>query len=200
MTDFNAFFHFTLSDNKEDEQVRRHLARYPAHSGETQAGVLVLFIGKDKQKHLVLTRRSARLANHAGQISFVGGKREKGDANLMNTALREAHEEIGLLPENTTVYGCLPDLPTLTGYRITPVLAETTYSTWQKNEEVSEIFTLPADIALDCRQYQTEIRQHQQQRLFTLKLPYLNYDIWGATATILYRLAFSYQRFCESTS
>ena len=71
---------------------------------------------------MLLTERTAHLHDHAGQISFPGGRVEENDADAIATALREAHEEIGLPPANVDVIGALPEYLTATGYKVTPVI------------------------------------------------------------------------------
>ncbi|HUB35913.1 MAG TPA: CoA pyrophosphatase, partial [Solirubrobacteraceae bacterium] len=74
--------------------------------------------------HAVFTRRRSDLRRHAGEISFPGGRRDPEDADLLHTALREAHEEIGLRPESVRVLGPLPAVSTfVTGYEIHPYVA-----------------------------------------------------------------------------
>lgn len=189
------FFHFAIQDATADEKLSRQWQKIPSSLPTTEAAVLVLFTQINKQQHIVLTRRSQILSQHAGQIAFAGGRQETQDYNLSATALREAEEEIGLEKQQTNIYGCLKTIPTLSGYRITPVLAETQQTTWCANQEVEEIFTLPASLALDTQQYHQETRTKNEWQFTTIKLPYLHYDIWGATAAILYRLAISYQHF-----
>ncbi|HEV2754421.1 MAG TPA: CoA pyrophosphatase, partial [Actinomycetota bacterium] len=89
--------------------------------GRTDAAVLVpLFVGDDGEPHLVFTRRRDDLRRHAGEISFPGGRRDEGEA-LVDTALREAHEEVGLPPEAVRLLGALPPTPTfVSNYAIYP--------------------------------------------------------------------------------
>ena len=88
------------------------------------AAVLIPIIDRPGGATVLLTQRSEALKDHAGQISFPGGSAEAGDANPAETALREAHEEVGLAPELVTVLGLLGDYPTITRFCITPVVAQ----------------------------------------------------------------------------
>src|SRR5499433_4515658 len=86
------------------------------------AAVLVPVVKRDNGLTVLFTRRTAHLHDHAGQISFPGGRSEPGDASPGETALRETLEEIGLEPERVEILGHLPEYTTVTGYRVTPVV------------------------------------------------------------------------------
>jgi 8-oxo-dGTP pyrophosphatase MutT (NUDIX family) len=89
--------------------------------GGTDAAVLVPLHGWPDEPGLIFTERRADMRRHAGEISFPGGRRDEGDANLIATALREAEEEIGLDPAQVELCGALPPASTfVTGYRIHP--------------------------------------------------------------------------------
>ncbi len=105
----------------------------------------VLFAVRAETETVILTKRSARLKHHPGQIAFAGGKQDAGDLTLTAAALREAHEEIGLLPDQVDVLGVLPPHQTVTGYLITPVLAMVhgPFDATPEASEVSEVFEVP---------------------------------------------------------
>ncbi len=195
MSDWDDFCRFAVSDAERGDEMRAALAHLPYPPNPARASVLVgLWRDDGGAAQIVLTRRSDALPQHAGQISFPGGKIDALDADEIAAALRETHEEIGVAAQHIEVFGMLPALPTLTGFDIFPVLAEIKTQQWQRNPaEVAEIFTVPATLALDVAQYQP--RTHRNTGLITPQLPYHDYDIWGATAAILYRLAVSFERF-----
>jgi 8-oxo-dGTP pyrophosphatase MutT (NUDIX family) len=92
-------------------------------AGSVAAAVLAPLFDRDGELHAVFTKRRADLRLHAGQISFPGGRREPGDADLVQTALREAHEEIGLDPAAVTLLGALSPIPTVvTDIAIYPIV------------------------------------------------------------------------------
>jgi 8-oxo-dGTP pyrophosphatase MutT (NUDIX family) len=111
------------------------------------AAVLVpLFVAADEQPHVVLTRRRADLRRHAGEISFPGGRRDPEDADLSETALREAQEEIGLPREDVRLIGTLDPTPTwVTNYVIHPFVGTIPAGrVWQISpREVDEVLELP---------------------------------------------------------
>lgn len=188
----DAFLDFAAADSD------RSFGRYCAvvRKKKIRAAVLVPFWRQEDGWQIVLTRRSADLAHHSGQISFPGGKIESGE-DTVAAALRETYEEIGIGADNITVGGILPELQTLTGFAVTPVCAQIHSADWRAQPgEVAEIFTVPAALALDTSAYlRSKRRIFGVVPFYSLRLPFAAYDIWGATALILYRLAQSHARF-----
>src|SRR3954465_8652982 len=92
-----------------------------SHGGQNDAAVLIPMYVKDGDLHAVFTKRRDDLSRHAGEISFPGGRQDFPDEDLRLTALREAHEEIGLPPDEVELVGALPPTPTIvTNYKIHP--------------------------------------------------------------------------------
>lgn len=147
----------------------------------------VLFAVREDSETVILTKRSARLKHHPGQIAFPGGKQDPIDATLTDAALREAQEEIGLPPEQVDVLGTLPSHQTVTGYLITPVLAMVRgpFTPIPEAGEVSEVFEVPLAHLTDPALYRIEGRHWQGRRRLYYTVPYGPYYIWGATARIL---------------
>ena len=155
------------------------------------AAVLIAVWDRPEGVRLILTKRSSRLAHHPGQIAFAGGKIDAGDAGPEAAALREAHEEIGLLPEMVQVIGALPQHQTVTGYAVTPVLAHISGDFTPRAEagEVDEVFTVPLTHVLNPAHYRIEGRRWRGELRRYYAVPYGPYYIWGATARILRGLA-----------
>lgn len=151
------------------------------------AAVLVAFRGD----RLILTKRASHLAHHPGQIAFAGGKVDATDTGPEAAALREAAEEIGLPPGQVAVLGRLPVHETVTGFAVTPILAEVTgdFTPVPEAGEVEEVFTVPLGHVLNPANYAIERRlwRGEWRRYYTV--PWGPYYIWGATARILRGLA-----------
>jgi 8-oxo-dGTP pyrophosphatase MutT (NUDIX family) len=153
------------------------------------AAVLVPFLDLPEPE-LILTRRADHLPQHAGQVSFPGGAAEENDRSAVQTALREAHEEIGLAPELARPIGFLDRMDTISDYRVLPVVALVAPSVaWVPDEsEVAEVFTVPASIVLDRQRYREQrvVRDGQTYTIWSMQ--WQNYLIWGATAAMLMNL------------
>lgn len=151
----------------------------------TPAAVLIGI--RAETETVILTKRSARLKHHPGQIAFPGGKQDPTDATLVDAALREAHEEIGLPPTIVDVLGELPPHQTVTGYQVTPILGliDGHYDPVPEAGEVSEVFEVPLAHLIDPTNYLIEGRRWQGRRRLYYTVPFGPYYIWGATARIL---------------
>lgn len=151
------------------------------------AGVLAPIIETDQGLSLLLTKRSAALKHHPGQIAFPGGKQDDGDADVIAAALREAHEEIGLPPDCVEVLGTLPPHETVTSFHVTPVIGfvHTAFNMVPEPGEVDEVFAVPLDHVLNPENYIIESRRWRGQMRHYFVVPFGPYYIWGATARML---------------
>jgi 8-oxo-dGTP pyrophosphatase MutT (NUDIX family) len=155
------------------------------------ASVLVPIVAHQTQLTVLFTLRTSHLKNHSGQVSFPGGRAEPGDATAEFTALREAHEEIGLPPDEVEILARLPDYFTRTGYRVTPVigLLSPPLQLAPDPGEVAEIFEVPLAFLLDPRNHRRETREFQGRTVGYYEMRYENgRTIWGATAGMLVNL------------
>lgn len=155
------------------------------------AAVLVGVDVTGPRAEVVLTKRSARLRHHPGQIAFPGGKQDATDPTPIDAALREAREEIGLPGDAVRVLGLLPSHETVTGFAVTPVLGLIVAPFVPRPEpgEVDEVFRVPLAHVLDPARFRVEGRRWQGQRRYYFCVPWGPYYIWGATARILRALA-----------
>jgi len=151
------------------------------------SAVLVPIYYKQEQYYILFTKRTERVKEHKGQISFPGGAYQDGDETLVNTALRECAEEIGLMPHQVEVLGELDDTTTETsGYIISPFVA---FIPWpyqfRVNWETEEIIDVPISALLDkgCSHQETKVIDGQAVTSYFYH--YQQRVIWGATARIL---------------
>jgi 8-oxo-dGTP pyrophosphatase MutT (NUDIX family) len=157
------------------------------------AAVLVPLVQRGDGLNVLLTQRTAHLYDHAGQISFPGGRVEEQDASATDTALRETHEEIGLAPHAVQVIGRLPDYLVATGYQVTPVVGviERDFTLRLDEFEVAEVFEVPLSFLMDPANHERRaVAIGGLSRTF-YAIPYLGrrrYFIWGATAAMLRNL------------
>ncbi len=154
------------------------------------AAVLVPIVERSNGLHIVLTKRTAHLKAHAGQVSFPGGKWQESDANLVHTALRESAEEIGLHATETSVIGALPAFATGTGFWVSAYvgLIKREQEWIAEVAEVETIFEVPLTHVLQPDNLRFEPRIMLGVARQTYKLSHEMHDIWGATAYILHML------------
>ena len=154
------------------------------------AAVLVPLVERAQGMTVLLTQRAATLKDHAGQISFPGGRIEPDDLDPWRAALREAQEEIGLAPDFVEFAGYLPDHWVGTGFRVTPIVgfvnpvAELRIAA----EEVHDVFEVPLQFILDSANHKPRTRQLGGVTLEAHDIPYGDRNIWGATAGMLLTL------------
>ncbi|MCR9174596.1 MAG: CoA pyrophosphatase [Alphaproteobacteria bacterium] len=155
------------------------------------AAVLVPIVAREDGLSLLLTKRSETLSVHKGQVSFPGGRVEDQDLNVVDTALRETEEEIGLDRDRVEVLGRLDTYVTRTGFEVVPIVGLVTPPFELKIDpvEVDEAFEVPLSFVLDHGNHQRHSREWQNTTRFFWVLPYRHYYIWGATAGMLVNLA-----------
>lgn len=162
----------------------------PVHRDLTAAAVLVPLVERGQGIHVILTRRASHLREHAGQISFPGGRIEHDDASRSAAALREAQEEIRLPPQAVLLTGTLPTYRTGTGFVVYPVVgfADPNVELVPDPVEVAEIFEIPLAYVLESSNYQPLALVSRGRRVTYWAIPYQKHYIWGATAAILREL------------
>ena len=192
------------------DALRRRFIAPPAWEPETKlerrfvdrplaaASVLVAIVLHDVPT-VLLTQRTAHLTDHPGQISFPGGRAEAGDVDVVATALREAHEEIGLEAAQVEVLGALPTYTTGTGFVVTPIvgLVRPGFVLTPDPFEVAEVFEVPLAWLMDPAHHQRHAMDLDGVPREFLSIPWpgtdatgqpRRYFIWGATAAMLRNL------------
>jgi 8-oxo-dGTP pyrophosphatase MutT (NUDIX family) len=154
------------------------------------AAVLIPLVERDTGLTVLLTQRAETLKDHAGQISFPGGRIEPGDADAWHAALREAYEEIGLRPDLVEFGGYLPDHWVITGFLVTPVVGfiNPQYQLRIAPDEVHDAFEVPLDFILDAANHKPRRRKLGELTIDVHDIPYGDRNIWGATAGMLMTL------------
>ena len=166
--------HCVIEDGADDRQL-------------TPAAVLFPIVLREAGETVLLTQRTAHLRDHAGQISFPGGRVESEDATPVDTALRETEEEIGLSRGVIDILGFLPEYRTGTGFRVTPVvgLVRPPFALQPDPFEVAEIFEVPLAFLLDPANHQRHSLHYRGALRNYFAMPYGDYFIWGATAGMI---------------
>ena len=171
----------------------REIRWLPEDGDPRAAAVLVPLVMRDAGLTVLLTQRADHLNDHAGQVSFPGGRREPTDPTAAATALREAQEEVSLAPERVEVLGTLPDYLTGTGFRVTPVvgLVHPPFSVRADTFEVAEIFEVPLAFLMNPAHHEVRVMRWEggERRFFAMPYPRDaiggHHFIWGATAGML---------------
>jgi 8-oxo-dGTP pyrophosphatase MutT (NUDIX family) len=154
----------------------------------TPSAVILPIYYEEDQVHILFTRRSDLVFHHKGQICFPGGSYKHGDANLLQTALRESEEEIGLKSKDVEILGELDDISTTTsGYSISPFIAliPHPYQFKINYQEISRIFSIPLTKLMDDNILKYWHRGGGQQCQPSYYYHYEDHIIWGVTARIL---------------
>jgi len=161
----------------------------PFNRPPVPAAVLLALVARQDGYRVLYTERAATLRNHSGQIAFPGGKVDPTDADAAGAALREANEEVALLPSEARVIGYLPNYFTGTNYLITPVVAEVRPSQpFRPNPgEVESIFEVPLSLLLDEASYLTMRIKRAGVEHTTWQIDHDGRRIWGITANLTRR-------------
>jgi 8-oxo-dGTP pyrophosphatase MutT (NUDIX family) len=193
------------------ERFRRQVEWQPEFTGDGRLGtarapadaaVLVALVERSDGLHVLLTRRTEQLRDHAGQVSFPGGRSDPGDGGPIGTALREAEEEIGLPRHRLQVIGQLPVYTTVTSFVVTPVLAlvqppMALSDLRLQTEEVAEAFEVPLLHLMNPAHHQRHLFSYDGGQRQFMSMPWRgpaqngelrDYFIWGATASMLRNL------------
>ncbi len=154
-----------------------------------EAAVLVAITDRARPGILLTTRRE-HLRTHAGQVAFPGGRIDPEDADAAAAALREAEEEIGLDPAQVTLWGAADPYRTVTGYRVTPILAAVPADLplAPHEHEVADWFEAPLDFLLDPANQQQRSAEFRGAMRSYFEIQWKERRIWGATAAMLVNL------------
>ena len=157
----------------------------------TEAAVLIPIFRIEGELHILFTQRSNNVTYHKGQISFPGGTRDKQDHSLLDTALRESWEELGLKAENIEILGELDDIITVTSnFIMSPFVASIPYPYDFKlsRSEIDEIFDIPIVTLMDEANFRQEYQTINNRTIPVYFYEVGNRIIWGATARIMNQL------------
>ena len=174
------------------QRLRQALSQRQKHhiinSNLVRSAVLLPIYYKQGQYYLLFTKRTQEVKNHKSQISFPGGAYQEEDGTLVNTALRESAEEIGLMAGDVELLGELDDFVTqVSSYIISPFVAiiPWPYKFKVNRKETEEIIEVPISALLDMGRLRLETRIIDDEEVTSFFYPYQGRVIWGATARIL---------------
>ncbi len=190
----------SVSDDQIRERLRSLAAEPRRHFQEarladsfmdlTEAAVLIALRPGPNGLEVLLTRRSEDLRQHAGQISFPGGRMDPEDNDLVTTALRETWEEVGIPPADVTVFGALMRMPLVSGYAVTVYVGEFPADTplIMNPGEIDELIVAPL-VDLSNRRIHRVEQKVWNKMIFPIHyLDYGDHLVWGATGFMLHEL------------
>lgn len=169
--------------------------------GQRGAAVLMPLVKRQMDQadiwHVILTQRPETMPSHPGQIAFPGGKREPGEA-ILQTALRETYEEIGVASQDIKIIGRMPSFNAVSEFRVTPFIGLVSPQAviTPDSYEVADIFEVPLSFFMDKTNHVPRIVSYENKDIHLTDMPYIDAagvhrNIWGMTAMMIFRL---YQR------
>ena len=178
----NLFHHARLVKNEPD---------YPLKEPGKPAAVLLPIVQYPNELKVLFTVRAKHLKHHAGQVSFPGGKQEPNDDSLLETALRETHEEIGVLPAQVDIVGSLPIYRTVSRYEVTPYIGflSSPLDFTLDNNEVDATFEVPLNFLLNPENHFIHWVKRKNKEFPVYFIPWQGHNIWGATAAFIRNLS-----------
>lgn len=158
-------------------------------SSLTEAGVLLPVFFHDEFPHILFTKRTDKVEHHKGEISFPGGIRSAKDSDILQTALRETEEEIGVDMNDIEILGCLDDMATVTGFKIAPFAGIIPYPfNFRVNtDEIERLIEVPLPLLMVETRWSEALRDYKGEMLKTHTFNFNGDVIWGATAGIVLR-------------
>lgn len=170
----------TIKSNLQNYQAKRLSLDLP------QAGVLIAITDESDPK-VILTRRAKTLSSHGGEVAFPGGKRDDTDTDIVFTALREAHEEIDLLPEQVNIIGQMDENISLHRLQVTPCVGVVPANAklMANLDELECIFKVPLQFFLDDNNRCDHIEKYRSKARYAPCFLYQGFLIWGLTSYML---------------
>ncbi len=172
---------------KDRLEQHRHVVHKYADVRSRDAAVLIPIFFKDDHAHLLFTKRTDKVEHHKGQISFPGGVRDATDKSLLDTALRESHEEMGIQPEDVTILGKSDTFLTNTNYLVTPFVGyyDYPYNYEISTDEIAKVIEVPLSHLLEPDIFETKVWERDGYIWNVHFYHYENEQIWGVTGFLL---------------
>jgi 8-oxo-dGTP pyrophosphatase MutT (NUDIX family) len=164
-----------------------HSVRTIAQEALHPCAVLLLLYAKEEEDCILFTRRTEHLSHHGGEISFPGGRKHSEDVNLVDTALRETEEEMGIFSDDVMVLGRLDDCVSVYGYHVVPFVGTFPYPyPFRVNDqEIAEVIEVPIALLRDPAIFRKEDWRHSGRLHPVCFYTVGKHQIWGLTAGIL---------------
>ena len=173
--------------------IRRILSENPQRTivdpSLTPAAVMLLLYPKDGEYCILLNKRTDQVEHHKGEISFPGGRKDDDDATLLDTAIRETHEEMGIRPVDVEVLGQIDDTPTNSGYLMSTFVGTIPYPyRFRPSQiEVAELLEIPIPTLMGPKSFRYRTWTVDGRPVEYPEYSYRGHTVWGATAKVLHR-------------
>ena len=178
---------FTAFKEELKKRLLNREVRDLSASGLKQASVMMLFMNRDEQVHVLLTRRTNTLATHRGQVAFPGGRVDAGDEDRLAAAFRETEEEVGISRDRIEYLGRFDDYVSIAGYHVFSFAGaiEYPYEYSLNYNEAESCFDAPLSMFVEQAYDRYEIFNYMGNNYRVFYYYYKDYEIWGLTARIL---------------
>ena len=172
------------------KKLKNYTPKKLPQNGLILAAVAALFYEKNDEAYLLLTKRTDKVATHKKQISFPGGGKDADDKSILETALREVEEEVGISPEDIKIWGESDDFITVTDYWVKPFIGEIPYPYNYKiqKSEIAEIIEVPLELFLSKKYFREEVVTYNKKQFPVYYYSYNAHEVWGATAFMINRM------------
>jgi 8-oxo-dGTP pyrophosphatase MutT (NUDIX family) len=178
---------FRLFKEELKHRLARHSIRTMESDGYRRSAVKILIMNKENEPHVLLTKRTHKVSTHKGQISFPGGGYDEGDGEILNTALRETYEEVGIPAEAIEYIGQFDDYVSIFGHHVSCFVGAITHPfPYEFNDdEISDYVEAPLRLFVNREYERLQTYQHEGKDYTVYHYLFNGYEIWGLTARIL---------------
>lgn len=155
--------------------------------GYLPSAVMILFMKKDGEPHILLTRRSEKVKTHKGQMSLPGGGFDATDADILETAYRETLEEVGIPKDKIEYLGRFDDYISIFGFHVTPMVGAVEYPVQYvfNEDEIDDYLEVPVSLFVERKYQKVQYVTYSEREYKIYHYYYNNQEIWGLTARIL---------------
>ena len=170
--------------NQIEERLKKFISKSP--DPDLPKAAVLIALTDEEEPEILYTLRSRKLSSHSGEVSFPGGMLEEGDNNLLNTALRESKEEIGLKESEVRILGSLDPMVSRFNISVSPYIGviPSNVKLNTDSEEIEACFTVPLLFFLEDKRFRNDLIKRNDKTFFIPAYKYESYVIWGLTAMI----------------
>lgn len=198
---FNSEEDFTAFKQHIKELLKNHSPRKIEKPDFRKSAVMMLIMNKNNEACVLVTKRTLSVSSHKGQMSLPGGRYEESDGNLLATALRETHEEVGIPQSDIEVLGQFDEFLSIAGYHVESFIGAVKYPYQYtiNRHEIDDYVEVPLSIFTEKRYDKIQQVEYEGRKLNIYYYFYNGFEIWGLTARILTDFALKILNGCGQT-